>query len=303
MPVPTLFDLARQRLIKNIDLLNDVGDLPYSFLEPILRFVQNPDQLQELEENCPQLQGETSDIWLRFIKRDIPNWDKKPYAPKDPRNWSKAYRKLKKDMDKEKQADADALKQQMQALQKDRAKNKTLIMDTTIGYGRNSSVIFSSPRGSGGSTSWGPPSGAPAKTGKVALDKLRRGVFDSKRERPKAAQMPAHVLAQRKSVLKQAPARMIRMAENAAPRNMVVSRQASASLAKKAEPQPSTNRPQITQRPVPQQKAAPTRASLPVGQQFHAPKLKVPTHDTSPAPAPKRKREEYSVFQTRKRRV
>lgn len=42
MGVSTLFELARQRLIKNIDMLNDVGDIPYSFLEPVLRFIQNP---------------------------------------------------------------------------------------------------------------------------------------------------------------------------------------------------------------------------------------------------------------------
>jgi elongin-A len=89
MPVASLFELARQRLIKNIDMLRDVGDLPYSFLQPVLRFVQSPDQLLELEANCPQLLGETGEIWLRFIKRDIPDWEKKPHEPRDPRNWRK----------------------------------------------------------------------------------------------------------------------------------------------------------------------------------------------------------------------
>ncbi|CAO2653929.1 Nn.00g106620.m01.CDS01 [Neocucurbitaria sp. VM-36] len=297
MPVPSLFELARQRLIKNIDMLNDIGDIPFSFLEPVLRFIQNPDQLQELEENCTQLLGETGDIWLRFIKRDIPNWDKKPHEPRDPRNWSKVYRKLKKDMEKEKQADAEALKQQMQALQKDRAQNKTMIVDSRVGYGAGSSRMFAS---GGRSSGWGTP-GAPAKTGKVAFDKLKRGIFDHKRERPKAPQMPAHVLAQRRTQLKEAPARMVRMAENEAPRNMVLSKQASASVARRREPLPSVNQPQITQRPVPQQKTAPTRTSLPAGQHFHAPKLKPPQEPGIP-PTPKRKREEYSLFHQPKRK-
>ncbi|KAJ4374966.1 hypothetical protein N0V83_002045 [Neocucurbitaria cava] len=297
MPATSLFELARQRLIKNIDMLNDVGDLPFSFLEPVLRFIQNPDQLQELEENCTQLQGETGDIWLRFIKRDIPNWDKKPHQPRDPRNWSKVYRKLKKDMEKEKQADAEALKQQFQALQKDRAQNKTLIVDSKVGHGAGSSKMFTSV---GRSSGWGIP-GAPAKTGKVALDKLRRGIFDHKRERPKAPQLPAHVLAQRRTQLKQAPAGMIRMLENEAPRAMVLSKQASASVAETRERLPSKARPQITQKPAPQQKAIPTRESLPAGQQFHAPKLK-PSQEPGPAPGPKRKREEYSVFQPKRKR-
>ncbi|KAF1945852.1 hypothetical protein EJ02DRAFT_26621 [Clathrospora elynae] len=299
MPVSSLFELARQRLIKNIDLLNDVGDLPFSFLEPIIRFIQNPDQLQELEENCTQLLGETGDIWQRFIRRDIHNWDKKPHAPRDPRNWSKVYRKLKKDMEKEKQADAEALKQQMQALQKDRAQNTTLIVDSRIGYGASSSKMFSS----GGSRSWGPPSGAPSKTGKVAFDKLKRGMFDHGRERPKATQIPAHVLAQRKTNIRQAPARMVRMAEMEAPRPMVVSKQASASVAKKVEPPPSKTRPNITHRPVPQKTAPPIRTSLPAGHQFSAPRLKAPPQDSGATTAPKRKREEYSLFQPKKRKV
>ncbi|KAF1838184.1 hypothetical protein BDW02DRAFT_565218 [Decorospora gaudefroyi] len=305
MPVPTLFELARQRLIKNIDLLNDIGDLPYSFLESIIRFVQNPSQLQELEKNCPQLVGETGEIWLKFIKRDIPNWDKKPHEPRDPRNWGKVYRKLKKEAELEKQADEDALKQKMRALQQDRAQNKTLIVDSKLGYGAGSSRLFTGRT----TTSWGQPSGAPAKTGKVALDKLKRGMFDRNRERPKASHIPAHILAQRKTTIAQAPARMVRMAQNEAPRNepprpMVVSKQASASVAKKPEPVPSASRPQITHRPTLQQgNAHPPRASLPAGRQFTAPRLKAPTGESTAAPAPKRKREEYSMFQPKKRRV
>lgn len=296
MPAPSLFELARQRLIKNIDMLNDVGDLPYSFLETVLRSIQNPDQLQELEENCTQLLGETGDIWMRFIKRDIPNWSTKPHQPRDPKKWSMVYRKLKKDMEKEKQADAEALKQQIQAIQNNRAQNKTLIQTTTIGY-ENSKA-----RSSG----WGAQTGAapPSKTGKMAFDKLRRGVFDHNRERPKAPKLPEHVLASRRTQLTRAPAHMVRMAQNEAPRNMVVSRQASASVAEKPAPRRPVSKPQITQRPVPvpQKSVAPTRTSLPVGRQFHAPKPRAPAQDTAAAPVSKRKREEYSMFQPKKKK-
>jgi elongin-A len=304
MPVASLFELARQRLIKNIDLLRDVGDLPYSFLQPVLRFVQSPDQLLELEANCPQLLGETGEIWLRFIKRDIPNWETKPHEPRDPRNWSKVYRKLKKDAELEKEADKEALKQQMQALQKDRAQNKTLIVESRFGYGAGASKMFTGRT----TSSWGQPSGAPAKTGKAAFDKLKRGMFDHGRERPKP-QIPPHLLAQRKTTVRQAPARMIRMAENEAPRNMVVSKQASASVTKKPESQPapslSANRPTITQRPAPQHRSAPppTRVSLPPGMHFSAPKPKAPNAQAAADPALKRKRPEYNMFHTKKKKV
>lgn len=297
MPVLSLFELARQRLIKNIDLLNDIGDIPFTFLEPVLRHIQNPDQLQELEENCTQIQGETGEIWLKYIKRDIPDWDKKPHQPRDPRNWNKVYRKLKKDAEREKHEQEDALKQQMRALQQDRAQNKTLIVDSKVGYGARSSRVFAF----GSSSGWG-GSGAPKQTGKVALDKLKRGMFDYKRERPKAAQMPTHLLAQRKALVRAAPARMVRMAENEGPRNMVISKQAAASVARRKDPLPEMKQPHITHKPIPQQSGAPPRTSLPAGQQFNAPKLKPLDPEAGASQAPKKRKEAPSMFHKPKRR-
>jgi elongin-A len=299
MPVQSLFELARQRLIKNIDLLNDIGDIPFSFLEPVLRNIQNPDQLQELEENCPQIQGETGEIWKKFIRRDIPDWEKKPHQPRDPRNWHKVYRKLKKDTEREKQEQEYALKEQMRALQKDRAQNKTLIVDSKAGYGARSNRVFGLGSGSG----WG-SSGAPAKTGKVNLDALKRGMFDYKRERPRAANMPTHLLAQRKSQLRSAPASMVRMAENeaVAPRSMVISRQAAASVARRKDALPETKQPHITRRPIPQQSSAPPRTSLPAGQQFTAPKLKPAAQDAAASQLLKKRKEAPSMFHKQKRR-
>lgn len=296
MPALSLFELARQRLIKNIDLLNDVGDIPFNFLEPVIRHIQNPDQLQELEKNCPQIRGETGDIWLRFIKRDVPDWKKKRHEPRDPRNWSKCYRMLQKEAEKEKEEQEQALKRQMAALKQDRDKDKTLIVDSKIGYGANSSRVFTMGSRSG----WG-SSGAPSKTGKVALDKLKRGMFDYKRERPKTAQMPSHLLAQRKSRLQSAPASMVRMAENDAPRSMVLSKQAAASVAQRKEALPEMKQPHITHRPIPRQNEPPPRASLPAGQQFTAPKLKAPDRDVTSTP--QKRKATSSAFHKPKRRM
>jgi elongin-A len=300
MPVASLYELARQRLIKNIDLLNDVGDIPFSFLEPIIRHIQNPDQLQELEENCPQILGETGEIWRRMIKRDIPDWEKKPHQPRDPRNWSKVYRKLKKETEMEKKEQEYKLKETMRAIQKDRAVNKTIIVDRAVGFGARSSNVF----GLGGRSGWG-GSGAPAKTGKVAMDALRRNMFDYKRERPRAANMPTHLLAQRKTQLRTAPASMVRLAENeaqAAPRHMVISRQASASVASRKGPLPEMKQPQIKHRPIPQQSGAPPRPSLPAGQQFTAPKLKPAAQEPAAAQIPKKRKEAPSMFHKPKRK-
>lgn len=296
MPVPKLVDLAKQRLIKNIDTLYDIGDMEFDFLEPVLRNIQNPDQLLELEQNCPQIQGETGEIWMRFIRRDIPDWDKKPHQPRDPRNWSKVYRKLKKDAEKEKLEQADKLKEQMRSLQQDRAQNKTLIVDSRVGYGARSSRVF----GLGGGSSWG-GSGAPAKTGKVAMDKLKRGMFDYKKERPRGAQMPSHLLAERKSKLRTAPASMIRVAENEAPNRVL--KPAATSTAQRRAPLPETKQPHITHRPIPQQGAAPTRPSgMPAGRQFHAPAPKPKTEEVDSPALRKRKAPQSQLFHKSKQR-
>ncbi|KAF2853816.1 hypothetical protein T440DRAFT_465572 [Plenodomus tracheiphilus IPT5] len=301
--------MARQRLIKNIHLLDSVADLPFHFVEPILRFVQNPDQLQLLEENCEQLKGETGEIWLRFIKRDIPNWETRKYEPRDPRNWSRAYRKLKKDSENEKLAQAEMLRNKMKAV--DRSQTKTQIVDTRVGSGTRR--LFTT-RGSSGNASWGPATGAPAKTGKVAFDKLKRGIFDHKRDRPTMHQMSPDVLARRRTQLMQAPAHMVRMAVNEAPqRRIAAAREAADAAAKKHEPRPTASRPpaakpQISQRPAPRKAAPQTRVSLP--QNYHAQRQKAfPAQEAgsgpspTPAPAPKRKRTEYSMFQPNKRRT
>ncbi|KAF2640145.1 hypothetical protein P280DRAFT_401443 [Massarina eburnea CBS 473.64] len=282
MPVQTLFDLAKRRLISNINMLDDIGDLPYVFLAPVLRHLQNPDQLAELEAKCPQLLGETGEIWQRFIKRDIADYEKKPHEPRDPKNWSKVYRKLRKDSEKEEEVQKEVLRQQVQALQNNRKSNQT-----TITEGRTGQVPSRTRKGFafGGGSSWG-SSGAPRQTGKAAFDKLRRGIFDQKQARPKASMMPAHVLAERKRTVQQAPARMMRQAEaqvSEAPQRMVLSKAASASVTARKAPPPITNRPNITSRPMPR----PTAASPPSPQRplvkrkredriFHEPKRRRP---------------------------
>lgn len=302
MPVASLYELARQRLIKNIDMLTDIGDIPFSFLEPVLRHIQNPTQLQELEENCPQIQGETKEIWKRYIRRDVPDWDKKPHTPRDDKNWSKVYRKLMRDAEKEKLDQENQLKQQMKALQAGRDVNKTVIMTTNKSYGRTGGGHWSAGGRDFGRTA------PPAKTGKVAMDKLKRGMFDRNQARTRAIQTPQHQLAMKKQLVSAIPERLVRMAQQEAPKTMVLSKQASASAVERRTPKPAASQQNIKHRPaaapVPSQDVAPPRPSLPAGQQFSAPKLKPTAHGVGAASAPKRKREGSSMFQpTKQRRV
>lgn len=281
-------------------MLTDIGDLPYSFLEPVLRHIQNPTQLQELEENCPQIQGETKEIWKRFIKRDVPDWEQKPHTPRDDKNWSKVYRKLIRDAEKEKLDQENQLKQSMKALQAGREDNKTVIMTTHKSYGRTAGHWSTGGREFGRSA-------PPTKTGKVAMDKLKRGMFDRNQARTKAIQTPQHQLAMRKSMVSAIPERLVRMAQQEAPKTMLLSKQASASAAERRAPRPAASQPNIKHRPPPastvsEGNVSQPRPSLPAGQQFNAPRLKPTAHGVGAASAPKRKREGSSMFQPSKQR-
>lgn len=298
MPVASLYELAKQRLIKNIDLLTDIGDLPYSFLEPVLRQIQNPTQLEELEKNCPQIRGETKEIWKRYIRRDVPDWDKKPYEPRHDKDWSRAYRKLMQIAKQQKDDQEDQLKEQLKALQAGREGNKTVIMTTNKSYGRTAGHWSTGGRDFGRSA-------PPAKTGKVAMDKLKRGMFDRNQARASTIMTPQHQLAMTKKMVAAIPERLVRMAQHETPKAMAESKQASTSATEKRAPKPATNQPNIKHKPVvssSSQNVAPPRPSLPAGQQFNAPKLKPTARGSGAATVPKRKREVSGMFQPTKQR-
>ncbi|OCK81513.1 hypothetical protein K432DRAFT_381265 [Lepidopterella palustris CBS 459.81] len=204
MPVPTLFELAKHRIIQNIEMLTDVGDLPYEFLRPILLKVENPTQLREIEVNSPQIAGEDGEIWLRYIKRDFQNWDKKPHQPKEPTSWWKVYRFLKNEAEKEKKEQEDKLKESLRALQADKDAKTSIIVNAPIGFDP------AKRRRTPGHSGFGSSSGAPPKNSKSTLDRFKRSIYDQKVARPKMSLMPAHLLEERKGRVIAAPKSMMR---------------------------------------------------------------------------------------------
>ncbi|KAI5286176.1 hypothetical protein KEM54_006992 [Ascosphaera aggregata] len=72
MPAPSLLKLATAVCARNVKKIDDVGDAPYFLVRPILMRVENPEHLHQIELKSPHLVEDTSELWLEFIKRDIP---------------------------------------------------------------------------------------------------------------------------------------------------------------------------------------------------------------------------------------
>lgn len=124
MPFPTLTQLARKACIKNVNSITDIGDAEYSLVRPVLLKLQNPKQLYQLEQNCPQIIGVDAEIWREFCRRDVPNYEKDPQEPANPQSWYRCYQKLYKAGQKEIDADAALLKATMDGIKDKQAQNK-----------------------------------------------------------------------------------------------------------------------------------------------------------------------------------
>lgn len=124
MSPSSLLRMACRACIKNIRSITDVGDASYQIVRSVLLRIENPQQLRKIELASPQICGQDGEIWLEFIKRDVPNWDKKPYEPENPKKWYKAYKKLVMDSQKEVEDDAAELKATMDRIKQDQALHK-----------------------------------------------------------------------------------------------------------------------------------------------------------------------------------
>jgi len=200
----SLYELAKIAAIRNIDLLTDIGELPYDFMRPVLLKIENPDQLRQLEITCPQLLGHDGEIWLKLIKK-VPGWDKKPHEPKNPESWWKVYRKLKKEADQDTR-DAEEMFKEKMAVQMAKRDAHTItapvMMIPEKSQKRKAGPITftrtadkSSLRFTGGS-----------KT-KNVIEKARRETAEAKLRRQGALTTPTHLLPS--SQVRRAPQNMI----------------------------------------------------------------------------------------------
>lgn len=129
MPASTLKGLAIKACIKNISSLTDVGDLEFSQCHQVLRRIDSPAQLHLIEENSPQIASDTEDLWRHFISRDIPNWEAKNYAPKDPSGWYLVYAKYKRQQEREIEKSREELRQSLAGIKSKRDAMTSKVVD------------------------------------------------------------------------------------------------------------------------------------------------------------------------------
>ena len=130
-----LAEYCRDAIVANIRELDSVGDLPYRMVRGPLLHVPDPDQLVRIETNCPQLRGDTSELWIRFLQRDCPDWSTPAghVEPRDPKLYPNLYRKMFREAEAQRVRQERNLRRQLQSVESKR-NHHTSIVDFEGGF-------------------------------------------------------------------------------------------------------------------------------------------------------------------------
>ncbi|KAJ9643240.1 hypothetical protein H2204_002136 [Knufia peltigerae] len=251
MPADSLVDMCIRACIKRRGILPSVGDLPYDLVRPILAKIESPEQLHQIEQSSPQIAGEDAELWLNFIKRDIPDWHLKPHQPSNPKNWYKVYRKLQADDERSRAEKEERLKAAFANIQDEKERNTTVIkarQHLPLQAPSRKAVIH-----------WNYISGKTGSKGAHKMTLMEKIRKETRNARTSKMKRPTHELRQRASAVKKAP---IAFVED-------VKRQAAKPLPPTPTP-PTNTTPTTTIGPV--RMTAPRTSRPPL----HAPRAKVP---------------------------
>ncbi|CRG90480.1 Phenol 2-monooxygenase [Talaromyces islandicus] len=294
---------AREVLESEQACLKDVGSMPYSVIRPILLKVESPAQLREIEKNSPHIMEDDRELWISFIKRDVPRWEQYE-LPKEPPSWYDIYTDLVEQVQREVEEDALRLKKAVDKI--DSQKSSIFVKD--------SNFLPQRRRG------W--------KTFQTRSEPKKTSIFNSKRN--KALAVPTHRLNSGASEIRHVPQWLVDEHKQplpvATPRRPTPSNNnlgiSSSTTSRTVVSSGSSNRPQMAQsasRPA----ASPSKTkSTPDSRTILTPKrptvvrssgdIRAPTGASSasqspapPAPAPIRKRaisNEPKMFMVPKRR-
>ncbi|KAK1658603.1 RNA polymerase II transcription factor SIII subunit A [Colletotrichum godetiae] len=216
-PTKSLAELCIAMCQRHITELSSVGNgdvLQYHHVRDILLRVINPAQLREIELNSPFIQGETSELWLRLIKKEFPSEShEKNYAPKNPSKWYKIYERYAEERrEAQQQAEAELLAR-VQGLRQKKDNNVSRIVDPKLARflpkpPKTGRTFSTQPRGKKelpSTLSWAAGSRMKTTTGASVMKKARREAKEIKGIRSTMAVPTGMIRAPR---LKQAPPSM-----------------------------------------------------------------------------------------------
>ncbi|KAL7932628.1 RNA polymerase II transcription factor SIII subunit A domain-containing protein [Trichoderma chlorosporum] len=178
--VKSLREIALMACLKNIRDIDNIGFLSYETVRDLLIKIDNAAQLRQIELNSPQIEGQTAEVWLKFIERDFPLESKtKAYQPRDPKKWYKVWEKYKNEHDAALQESENKLKSALAGLRQDKEKNTSKIVS---GKALPSSAKFAIKRytgpreGSSNALTFGGGSRTKTANGASVMRKVRREV-------------------------------------------------------------------------------------------------------------------------------
>ena len=70
--VPTLQSQCTQVLKENVDFIEEVGDIPYDILKPVLEMASDK-TLMRIEDSNQHLMKDTGELWEKFVKKHFYN--------------------------------------------------------------------------------------------------------------------------------------------------------------------------------------------------------------------------------------
>ncbi|KAF2173508.1 hypothetical protein M409DRAFT_15788 [Zasmidium cellare ATCC 36951] len=223
MPATTLFKMAMQAAIRLSAQINDIADMPYELARPILLKIQSPQQLRDIEINCPHIAEADKELWVHFIQRDIPDWESKIVEPKNKNSWHKVYRWLQRKEERKAAEDEEALRKTLAGEGVKKAEKNALFIDKVLPHARAEDEhnfyidgVKNKNLNASGSDKRKPPTMKNAKTGRDMLGAIRRQAVETSRARsmvkPFAPPTASQRLDNAKRQITQAPASMIQSA-------------------------------------------------------------------------------------------
>ncbi|KAK5117190.1 hypothetical protein LTR85_008958 [Meristemomyces frigidus] len=240
MPTPTLQSMAARSCIRSLRGITDVADTPYDLIKPVLRKIQNPDQLHEIETNSPHIADADAELWRAFIARDIPQWEDKIIEPKNPRSWWKVYRKLVRQEERAKEEQEAKLAAAMSGLKQEREANRAQFVGKVIPQGKTSAraAFVDGVRNPHATSGWGTSDRTPAlqnaKRGKDVVAAIRKQSALAASQRGRGMKddgFSKTMVPSGRSQIQAAPAWMVREQARPVPAAAFIARTASPAAA------------------------------------------------------------------------